>query len=232
MLKNGNENPGRLLKILALLTSEVVILMALFFTGLITFLLLAGDILSGNNYAFDAFAFQIATSLAGNIQTKIMLIFSFLGSQFFLVPAIILLIVWFIFFQKKKWFSIKIPAVAITSLLLMMSLKLFFQRPRPLNPLLEQAAGFSFPSGHSMMSATFYGLLLYILFLHVKNTWWWILIALSLTSIIVLVGFSRIYLRVHYASDVIAGFSLGITWLILSLFILTKIEKRSVKKII
>ena len=150
--------------------------------------------------------------------------FTFLGTHTFLIPANLLLIAWFFFIKKKRWWSIKIPAVALSSLLLMFLLKFIFERPRPSDPLLAEAAGFSFPSGHALMSVTFYGLLLYIIFQSVKNKLLRICFATFFIFLILMIGFSRIYLRVHYASDVIAGFSLGIIWLILSLWILSTIE--------
>ncbi len=113
----------------------------------------------------------------------------------------------------------------------MSSLKIFFSRPRPLDPVYEAARGFSFPSGHSMSAMTFYGLLIYIVYDKVENrAIRWTLICL-LSLFIILIGFSRIYLRVHYASDVLAGFALGFIWLVISLWILDKIQINSMKKI-
>jgi undecaprenyl-diphosphatase len=107
----------------------------------------------------------------------------------------------------------------------MLLLKTLFQRKRPLSPLLKAAKGLSFPSGHSIMAVTFYGLLLYIL-LHTINAEWvkWLL-AILLIALIILIGFSRVYLRVHYASDVLAGFIIGLLWLWISLIILNNLEE-------
>jgi undecaprenyl-diphosphatase len=78
---------------------------------------------------------------------------------------------------------------------------------------------------------TFYGLLIYIVWERVKNRYLkWSLIA-GLILLIHLIGFSRIYLRVHYASDVIAGFALGLIWLVISLWALRHIERFTHKKI-
>ncbi|MEO5651129.1 MAG: phosphatase PAP2 family protein, partial [Ginsengibacter sp.] len=202
----------------------VFILILIFFAALVTFILIAKNIFIGNTYAFDTKAFAFADAHISPLNTVIMQFFSLLGSHTFLIPANLLLIVWFFFIQKKRWLSIKIPAVALSSLLLMFLLKLFFERPRPSNPLLMQAAGFSFPSGHSLMSITFYGLLFYIIFQNVKNILWRLSLAVLLIFMVLMIGFSRIYLRVHYASDVIAGFCVGIIWLIVSFWILSAIE--------
>lgn len=110
-------------------------------------------------------------------------------------------------------------------------LKYSFGRLRPPIPLLEKAKGLSFPSGHALMSVTFYGLMGYIVWQTVKNKSlkWTILIFFLL--IIILIGFSRIYLRVHYTSDVIAGYCIGVLWLIISIRVMQSIEKYSKSKI-
>jgi undecaprenyl-diphosphatase len=224
MIKNLKNKLSLIFKKLSLFSVEVFILIFVFFVALITFILLAKNIFVGNTYVFDAHAFVFIDAHVSNINTEVMEFFTFLGTHTFLIPANLLLIAWFLFVQKKKWWSIKIPAVALSSLLLMFLLKLIFERPRPSDPLLAEAAGFSFPSGHALMSVTFYGLLLYILLQNIKNKGWQLCLSVLFISLILMIGFSRIYLRVHYASDVIAGFSVGIIWLILSLWILSKIE--------
>jgi len=106
----------------------------------------------------------------------------------------------------------------------MLLLKQLFQRKRPLSPLLKAAKGLSFPSGHAIMAVTFYGLLIYILQHTITTEWlkWFLIIVVFV--LIVLIGFSRIYLRVHYASDVAAGFIIGLLWLLLSLAVLKWLE--------
>jgi undecaprenyl-diphosphatase len=113
----------------------------------------------------------------------------------------------------------------------MFILKQFFNRPRPVTPLLEPVKGLSFPSGHALMSMSFYGLLIFLVWENVKNkTWKWGLTILLLL-IILLIGFSRIYLRLHYFSDVMAGFAGGIIWLTISIWVVRRIERFSRKEI-
>jgi undecaprenyl-diphosphatase len=162
---------------------------------------------------------------------QVMLFFTYLGRHEFLIPANLILIAYFLFFKKHSWYSIKVPAIALSSLALMFGLKHLFDRERPLVPLLEEARGLSFPSGHALMSVTFYGLLIYIVFKGFKNTpLKWTLISLLLLLILT-IGFSRIYLRVHYASDVIAGLCVGLLWLVICVAVLNKLEKYSQKKV-
>ena len=158
------------------------------------------------------------------VNNKFMLFITFLGKHQFLIPANLILIFYFLLVKRQTWFSIRVITVAISSLVLMLLLKQLFQRKRPLSPLLKAAKGLSFPSGHAIMAVTFYGLLIYIL-QHTITTEWlkWFFIILVFV-LIVLIGFSRIYLRVHYASDVAAGFIIGLLWLLLSLAVLKWLE--------
>ena len=155
---------------------------------------------------------------------KIMSFITFLGKHQFLILANLILIFYFILVTKQNWFSIRVITISISSLVLMLLLKQLFQRKRPLSPLLKAARGLSFPSGHAIMAVTFYGLLIYIL-QHVVTTEWlkWFT-TIVIIFLIVLIGFSRVYLRVHYASDVTAGFIIGLLWLIISLFVLKLLE--------
>jgi hypothetical protein len=101
-------------------------------------------------------------------------------------------------------------------------LKHIIQRERPnINRLIPEK-GYSFPSGHSMMSMAFYGMLIFLIFKYVKNTALkWTLIVI-LTILLSTIGITRIYLGVHYPSDVIGGFLVSLTYL----FILTEIYNK------
>lgn len=158
-------------------------------------------------------------------KNKIMLFVTFLGKHQFLIPANLLVIFYFLFGAHQNWFSIRVLTIALSSLVLMLLLKYLFQRKRPLSPLLKAAKGLSFPSGHAIMAVTFYGLLLYILWHTIDMDWLKYLLTGLLVLLIVLIGFSRVYLRVHYASDVLAGFIIGLFWLTISLSVLNSLEQ-------
>ena len=160
-----------------------------------------------------------------------MLGLTFLGKHEFLIPANLFLIFYFLVIKKHKWYSIKIPAIALSSLTLMFVLKHLFGRERPLTPLLEEAKGLSFPSGHALMSVTFYGLIIYIIWQSVKDKRLRMVLTLAMLLLILLIGFSRIYLRVHYTTDVIAGFCVGFLWLVLSIWVVDRFEKFSKRRI-
>jgi membrane-associated phospholipid phosphatase len=156
--------------------------------------------------------------------------FTFLGTHTFLIPANLFLILYFLFIRRHTWFSIRVASVAVSSLLLMFTLKRLFHRRRPLLPLLQPAKGLSFPSGHALISSTFYGLLIYIVSNTVKNKPFQHTAIVLLVSLIIAIGFSRIYLRVHYASDVVAGYITGLLWLIIALDVLKRLEAYNKQK--
>ena len=132
------------------------------------------------------------------------------GAVFLILLSTILLIA-----LKNKKIGLYIWANLGISTILNQALKHIFQRPRPTEYRIINEAGYSFPSGHSMVSMAFYGFLIYLIYKNVKNKYLkWGLIAL-LSLLILLIGLSRIYLGVHYTSDVIAGFLVSVSYLII-----------------
>ena len=93
------------------------------------------------------------------------------------------------------------------------SLKLAFHRMRPDPFIGNKPSTFSFPSGHSLVSFCFYGLIAGLLSLHAEKRWQRILIWTSASLLVALIGFSRVYLGVHWPSDVIAGYAAALIWM-------------------
>ena len=89
-------------------------------------------------------------------------------------------------------------------------LKLVFARPRPMLMPFVTEKSYSFPSGHAMASMTFYGYLIYMLWNSKLEKKWKIIGSIFLGLLIVTIGYSRIYLNVHYISDVLAGYMISI----------------------
>ncbi|HVG41780.1 MAG TPA: phosphatase PAP2 family protein [Chitinophagaceae bacterium] len=215
---------------LALLSAEMLIITGIFFLSLMAFIFITRRVFLLHNEDFDNKVFDIIKPYINNTNTSIMNFITFFGKHEFLIPANLLIIAYYVFYKKNKWYSIKVPTIAISSLLLMFGLKQFFARQRPVGQLLQEAKNFSFPSGHALMSVTFYGLLAYIVWHSVKNkTVKWTLIVLLILWIL-LVGISRVYLRRHYSTDVMAGFAMGFLWLVISLKVIRQIEKYSKHK--
>jgi undecaprenyl-diphosphatase len=216
---------------IALLSVEIIILLSVFSAALFAFFSIAKMIFKEKKETFDQHGFNFLENYVSDINTNVMQVFTFLGTHTFLIPANLTLIAYFLFIKKHRWYSIKVPMVALSSLLLMFVLKTIFHRDRPLIPLLEAAKGYSFPSGHATMSITFYGLMIYIVWHYIERTWLKWTLTTFLVLLIAFIGISRVYLRVHYSSDVLAGFCVGLMWLLLSLWILKKIENFSRKKV-
>lgn len=215
----------------ALLSVEMLAIMAVFFASIYAFIIMTRRVFYLRNEEMDHKVFDAIKPYINDTNTGIMNFVTFFGKHEFLIPANLLLIAYYVFVKKHRWYSIKIPAIAISSLLMMFGLKNLFGRTRPDNQLLEAAENFSFPSGHALMAVTFYGLLAYIVWHSVKNQKLkWTLIVLLILWIII-VGVSRIYLRRHYYSDVMAGFAMGFLWLVVSLKVIRQIEKWSKRQI-
>jgi membrane-associated phospholipid phosphatase len=213
-----------------IITKEMLIALIIFMASLVTFIVIAFRVFALDKTGADSRAFAFAESLVSDRFTAVMNLFTFFGSHYFLIPANIILAVIYLL-RKKSRYTLKVAAIALTSLLIMMGLKLLFHRERPLIPLLEPARGLSFPSGHSFMSVCFYGLLMIIIWkeekYHPVAKWSLLIITILL---VFMIGFSRIYLRVHYFTDVLAGFSIGFSWLLISSYLIDQVKPRGLKK--
>jgi membrane-associated phospholipid phosphatase len=231
MIRYIRERIRKIFSEIKLFSLEIFVLVAIFSIALTAFITIARMVFEGKTQNFDNRLLTFISGYVTNINTGVMQVFTFLGTHTFLIPANLLLTAWFLFIKKRRWHSIRVPSIALSSLLLMFILKLIFRRDRPVSPLLQAAKGFSFPSGHALMSVTFYGLLVVLVCQNVKRAWLRYTLSVFLVLLILAIGLSRIYLRVHYASDVLAGFSVGLVWLLLSLWILSKIEKIGKRRI-
>jgi len=128
----------------------------------------------------------------------------------------LLIISYFVFKEKKDWKFLCF--MMIFEVCCNVVLKNFFTRPRPSLSWLIDESGFSFPSGHMMAATMFYGLCIYFVFeTHLSNFFKHLFAVLSV-SLILMVGFSRIYLGVHYASDILGGFLVSVCLLCFGIF--------------
>ena len=215
---------------LALLSIELIIVLILFLFSLLSLAFIIDIVFGIKNTNFDTQVFNSIRPFITDANTRFMQFITFFATGEFLFPANIILALYFLI-RKHRWYSLSVPVVSLGSFIVMWSIKQYFSRARPDDPVYRAAMGFSFPSGHAMSAMTFYGLLIYLVWKNVDNlTIKWILTIL-LIIFIHLIGFSRIYLRVHYASDVIGGFSLGLIWLVLSLWVMHRLENFTRKKI-
>ena len=160
---------------------------------------------------FDNAVYYFVASFISEPLTDIALVITTLGSVYVILPICLIIII--VFWKKIEGISVAINL--IISFLANQILKRIVARPRPTEYRIIEELGYSFPSGHSMVSMAFYGLLIYFIYRKVKNPYIkWISCTL-LTILIFLIGLSRIYLGVHYASDVLAGFCISAAYLAL-----------------
>ena len=193
-------------------TGERSLVVRLYAGVFIVLLFITWLVFINRNKAFDQSVFTLISPYITPDRTAWMKVISFFGNHKFLIPANLVLIALFLL-RKKKHIAWQVTFVAFSSLALKLGLKELFQRDRPEDPLVNGITNFSYPSGHALMSVAFFGLLIWIADLYIRNTVWRrISFAVSIL-IILLICFSRIYLRVHYATDVIAGLCLGTCWL-------------------
>ncbi|WP_230501577.1 phosphatase PAP2 family protein [Sutcliffiella rhizosphaerae] len=140
------------------------------------------------------------------------IIISDIGSRIFFYPALIVISI--LLAVRKKWLIIILLWVNLLGVRLMNTwLKAIFVRERPTLEHVVEASYYSFPSGHSMNSIAFFGLLAILSFIYVKRKWLSYAFILLFSILILLIGISRIYLGVHFPLDVLAGFFAGLTWL-------------------
>ena len=178
---------------------------------LLVFAVLLEEVFERETLVTDRLAYGFfVQNLRAPYLTGILKIITELGGTIFLTLMGILSI----FLVKNKIIKWLIPLNLVLSAIINTSLKYLIQRPRPEGYRLIEQGGFSFPSGHSMSSMAFYGFLIYLVHKKVKNEKKSKIYTAVFSILIILIGLSRIYLGVHYASDVLAGFSVGLSYLI------------------
>ena len=184
---------------------------------LILFSIICYGVLSYDSLVIDTKVYSfIINNIMNDGLTPILKAITELGGVAFTVLAGVLI---FMFCKKNRWF-ITIDLVGVT--LVNQVIKHIIRRPRPNVLRLVEESGYSFPSGHSMVSMAFYGIIIYLVYKNVTNKYLkWTLITL-LSLLILSIGFSRIYVGVHYFTDVVGGFLLGLAYLIIYINIYNK----------
>lgn len=196
-----------------LLAGLILAIFALFF-----FAWLAEEVFEGATANFDeqirAFVHQFASPpLTGLMETA-----SFLGSTLFLMALGVIMTIIFIFAKRRR--AIALFGITMAgAIVLNFALKNAFHRPRP-QPFFNVTlpTSYSFPSGHALFSVCFYGGLAWILTRWCQNRILSTAIWVTTIFLIFLIGLSRIYLGVHYPSDVVAGYAAAFVWVFAVVF--------------
>lgn len=139
---------------------------------------------------------------------RIMKIVSFIGSAYFIIPLMAIVLVYN--YIRKKAFESKILLMSTAgSWILNFLLKQVFQRTRPLQYFLVEQGGYSYPSGHTMVATSFYFAIAYIITRNIKDRRIKAICFIIATVAILVMGSSRLYLGVHWPTDIIGGFLMG-----------------------
>lgn len=191
------------------------------FISIIILICIIENLLQNDIAKFDNTIYSFIANYISKPLTNIAIIITTLGSAYVILPICLILVV--VFWKRVEgiFVSVNLGIAFVANQIL----KRIVARPRPEIYRIVEEAGYSFPSGHSMVSMAFYGLIIYLIYKKVKNPYIKWITCISLTILILLIGLSRIYLGVHYASDVIAGFCISIAYLSLFTHIISqKIE--------
>jgi membrane-associated phospholipid phosphatase len=191
---------------------EAAILASLGAAALALFLFawLGNEMLEGDTRHFDQAVREWVHRYASPGMTSAMTAISLLGYNLLIVELVIALAI----FAKLKWRRAAVwLTVAMTgSLVLDLVLKYIYHRARPTAYFGMAPHSYSFPSGHALCSFCFYGVLAGLLSARAKPLAWKLLIWIAATTLVTAIGLSRIYLGVHYPSDVVAGYLAAAVW--------------------
>jgi len=190
---------------------EFLIVFSFFLISTLFFYFLVRFVIPENQNAIDNLAWHYFKPAISATNIKIAECITFFGTGTFLIPCYGIII---LYLRRKKLvkYSMMVSTMAISSMLLGWVLKALFHRTRPADPLVNGAGGYSFPSGHALGGFIFSGVLLFLVWktkLPTHGKWIWSIIVAAFGLAI---GLSRIYLHVHYATDVIGSFFVTLSW--------------------
>lgn len=186
--------------------------MMLAVAALLLFAWTTDEVFEGDAANFDTAIRNYVHGFSNPTLTSVMQAASFLGSTLFLVLLGTALVAGFLIYKHRRR-AIIFTITTLGASILIWTLKHIYRRPRPeafFNTILPSSD--SFPSGHSLGSFCFYGALAAIIINRTESLKLQILVFISAAALILLIGISRVYLGVHYPSDVIAGFVIGFIW--------------------
>ena len=176
-------------------------------TLILLFIILSFLIQSHITTNFEMNFYKEITEHMSNILTLIMKIISYMGNTLIVILICIVLIL----IPKTRWkYGLVTSVGVIISTLFNNLLKVIFLRERPDVLRLINENSYSFPSGHSMINMTMYSLLAILLFHNIKNKKLKYVITSLVMLIPIIIGLSRVYLGVHYITDVIGGWIFGL----------------------
>lgn len=186
--------------------------------ALICFALIAYFVSKDSVIMFDTIIRQWFYDLRNPFLNGIMIFITYLGNW---QSVVLLCLVLLIIKKTRKSIGLTVSVTAIISTVLYKIIKEIFKRARPdVAVRIIKQGGYSFPSGHSFNCIVIYGLLIYLIGRYCKNKKTANILTALISILIFLIGISRIYVGVHFPTDVLGGWSLGIAFLVLVINIL------------
>lgn len=179
--------------------------------SLILFIFITYAIFNNKITELDQLVHSHILNMRNDTLTNTLIIITNISSAYSLIVITILLLA----IIKKKKIPLLIALNLISAYIINATAKIIFTRPRPSGINLIEESGFSYPSGHAMISMSYFGFIAYLIYKNSNNKIAKSILIIALFITILTIGFSRIYLGVHYLSDVIGGFLLSITYLII-----------------
>jgi membrane-associated phospholipid phosphatase len=196
------------------------------------FVQITGSLMEGEVDSYDEAITEFILAFRSPGLTSFFSACTHLGDRAIYITIIVCLTVFF-WIKFKNWqFTSQIIFVLVIASLSSMAIKRVIDRDRPaIDGHLVEVYSQSFPSGHSMSAMAFYGLLIYLCVRYKIAATLRVVLVCILTVIIFLVGLSRIYLGVHYPSDVAAGYLGGLIWVSFGILLFNTLELwRKLKK--
>ena len=173
---------------------------------IILFIMLAVFIKAGLSANFEAWAYAESVEKMSPIITNVMKFITHIGDPAIFVSFCLIL---FAITKSRKTIALPVCITVIISVFLNFTLKNVFSRPRPDILRLINETDYSFPSGHAMNNAALYTILIFLTFKYIKSKPLKICLSIYFTLITIAIGYSRVYLGVHYAGDILGGWLLG-----------------------
>ena len=177
---------------------------------LIFFVVLTILVVLGVTKGFDDSVYSLVRSLESGFFDKYFLTVTKLGNE-----SVVIILAFIIFLLVRRNDKLLVLLTCLLSVISNQLIKHIIMRDRPSVYRMIKQGGFSYPSGHSMIAVSLYGYLLYLAFTKIKNKFLKWFFSILLIVLILSIGISRIYVGVHYASDVIAGFIFALIELLL-----------------
>jgi membrane-associated phospholipid phosphatase len=215
-------DPEQAPKPVGVISAILLLALAVGVGALVLFTWVAEEMLEGATARFDMGVRMWVHGFASPAMTTTMRFITDLGSLGLFIAAVVAIVIFLRTGWKRAagWLLLSLAGATVLSL----SLKYGFHRPRPVPFFGVAPHSYSFPSGHSLFSLCFYGTLAGLINARVRSLWLHIVVWAAAALLVLAIGMSRIYLGVHYPSDVVAGYLAALVW-VSSLIIADRLRK-------